>query len=233
MQLGAKVAPHPEGRAEIGYYPIRPTQAGRRLCPHWPDHVYHWHREGFDLPARAELLAEGRLEDVREEIQTHPRAYGHRVWLHRKRDGSVFHALIFASDLLSFRDRPARLVIALDVSDRVRAEADLRLLRRAVAASEEGLFVLDVAADRLVYANAAFNRLTGTGVTGEGLEIDVSSTEVVDARATAALREAIRRGEEAAAEVHDQRDPDDPRWLEVRMGPVPDAGGVVTITSAW
>ena len=39
--------------------------------------------------------------------------------------------------------------------------------------------------------------------------------------------------EEAAAEVHDQRDPDDPRWLEVRMGPVPDAGGVVTITSAW
>src|SRR6201989_845260 len=27
-QLGAPVAPHPEGRAEIGYYPIRPTDAG-------------------------------------------------------------------------------------------------------------------------------------------------------------------------------------------------------------
>ena len=27
-QLGAKVAPHPEGRAQIGYYPIRPTPAG-------------------------------------------------------------------------------------------------------------------------------------------------------------------------------------------------------------
>lgn len=59
IQLGARVAPHPQGRAEIGYYPIRPTRAGRRLCPHWPDHVYHWHREGFDLPAGAELLAEG------------------------------------------------------------------------------------------------------------------------------------------------------------------------------
>src|ERR1700732_3057164 len=34
MQLGARVAPHPQGRAEIGYYPIHPTQAGRRLCPH-------------------------------------------------------------------------------------------------------------------------------------------------------------------------------------------------------
>jgi GMP synthase (glutamine-hydrolysing) len=59
MQLGARVAPHREGRAEIGYYPIRPTPAGLALSQHWPDHVYHWHREGFELPAGAELLAEG------------------------------------------------------------------------------------------------------------------------------------------------------------------------------
>jgi GMP synthase (glutamine-hydrolysing) len=59
MQLGARVAPHPEGRAQIGYYPIRPTAAGLAICPHWPDHVYHWHREGFELPDGAELLAEG------------------------------------------------------------------------------------------------------------------------------------------------------------------------------
>ncbi len=58
-QLGASVAPHPEGRAEIGYYPIRPTDAGLALCPHWPGHVYHWHREGFERPAGCELLAEG------------------------------------------------------------------------------------------------------------------------------------------------------------------------------
>ena len=49
-QLGARVAPHPQGRAEIGYYPIRPTAAGHALCPDWPEHVYHWHREGFELP---------------------------------------------------------------------------------------------------------------------------------------------------------------------------------------
>lgn len=59
VQLGARVAPHAEGRAEIGYYPIRPTDAGHALCPEWPDHVYHWHREGFELPCGADLLAEG------------------------------------------------------------------------------------------------------------------------------------------------------------------------------
>jgi GMP synthase (glutamine-hydrolysing) len=58
-QLGARVAPHPEGRTEIGYYPIRPTAAGQALCPDWPERVYHWHREGFDLPHGTELLAEG------------------------------------------------------------------------------------------------------------------------------------------------------------------------------
>jgi GMP synthase (glutamine-hydrolysing) len=57
--LGARVYPHPDRHAEVGYYPIRPTEAGRALCPDWPDRVYQWHREGFELPAGAELLAEG------------------------------------------------------------------------------------------------------------------------------------------------------------------------------
>jgi len=59
VQLGARVAPHPQGRSQIGYYPVRPTPAGLEICPNWPDHVYHWHQEGFELPAGAELLAEG------------------------------------------------------------------------------------------------------------------------------------------------------------------------------
>ena len=59
MQLGARVAPHAQALAQIGYYPIRPTAAGHALCPDWPAQVYHWHREGFELPRGAELLAEG------------------------------------------------------------------------------------------------------------------------------------------------------------------------------
>jgi GMP synthase (glutamine-hydrolysing) len=58
-RLGARVYGHPDGHAEVGYYPIRPTAAGRAVCPDWPGHVYQWHREGFDLPCEATLLAEG------------------------------------------------------------------------------------------------------------------------------------------------------------------------------
>ena len=79
-QLGVQVTPHPQGLVEIGYYPLRPTPAGLDLVPEWPDHAYQWHREGFELPDGAVLLAEGeaftnqafRYGDTAYGIQFHP-----------------------------------------------------------------------------------------------------------------------------------------------------------------
>jgi GMP synthase (glutamine-hydrolysing) len=73
--LGARVDVHPEGRAEIGYYPIRPTESGRNVTPVWPDYVYQWHREGIDLPRGADLLAEGDTFAV-QAFRYGPTAYG-------------------------------------------------------------------------------------------------------------------------------------------------------------
>ncbi len=58
--LGADVRPHPEGHAEVGFYDLKPTESGRRLM-HWPETVYQWHREGFDLPSGTDLLASGDM----------------------------------------------------------------------------------------------------------------------------------------------------------------------------
>jgi GMP synthase (glutamine-hydrolysing) len=58
--LGHRVAPHPEGRVEAGYYAIDPTEDGHSLCEcPFPDKVYQWHREGFELPNGGVLLARG------------------------------------------------------------------------------------------------------------------------------------------------------------------------------
>jgi GMP synthase (glutamine-hydrolysing) len=93
--LGGRVFRHPEGRAEIGYYPIRPTQAGLAVVDVWPECVYQWHREGFDLPGGAELLAEGDTFEVQAfrydrafALQFHPdvtHAMIHR-WTTRNQD---------------------------------------------------------------------------------------------------------------------------------------------------
>ena len=82
---GGTVGTHPEGRAEIGYYPVKPTQAGTKLAAEhanpWPCTVYQWHREGwFDLPKGFEALMSGgdfeqqafRIGENAYGLQFHP-----------------------------------------------------------------------------------------------------------------------------------------------------------------
>lgn len=77
--LGGTVAGHEDGHVEIGWYPISPTEEGRKLM-HWPSHVYQFHREGFSLPDGAVHLAGS---------ETYPNQafrYGENAW------GIQFHA---------------------------------------------------------------------------------------------------------------------------------------------
>ncbi len=63
--LGERVYLHDNAGAEIGYYAVRPTDHGRALCESpFPETVYQWHREGFDKPRCATLLAEGDMFPV-------------------------------------------------------------------------------------------------------------------------------------------------------------------------
>jgi GMP synthase (glutamine-hydrolysing) len=77
--LGGNVAAKDGNITEIGWYPITPTEDGRKLMD-WPDMVYHFHREGFDLPAGATLLATG------EAYENQAFRYGAKAW------GLQFHA---------------------------------------------------------------------------------------------------------------------------------------------
>lgn len=72
--LGGVVGPHADGMVEIGYYPIRPTEEGADLGP-WPEHVYHWHREGLTLPSGAVRLATGDTFE-NQAFRYNARAYG-------------------------------------------------------------------------------------------------------------------------------------------------------------
>src|SRR5690606_12033783 len=119
----------------------------------------------------------------------------------------------------------------LDVTDRERAQANLRLLRRAVDASEEGVFILDGAAGRrgaLVCRNAAFARLTGVDPDRLGGSNHAAVDALVDARSRAVLVEAMERAHDVRLELEDRRDPDAHRFLEVRLTPVLDDQGAAT-----
>ena len=73
------LGPIPDGLVEIGWYPLEPTEAGRALMD-WPSMVYHFHREGFELPQTATLLATG------SSYPNQAFRYGKNAW------GVQFHA---------------------------------------------------------------------------------------------------------------------------------------------
>jgi GMP synthase (glutamine-hydrolysing) len=58
--LGAKISTHDAGHIEAGFTKIYPTEAGRAWFEE-SDIFYQWHREGFDVPETATLLATGDI----------------------------------------------------------------------------------------------------------------------------------------------------------------------------
>ena len=72
--LGGRVFPHPNGLCEVGYQLLRPARPDCPLFPA-PFHVFHWHREGFDLPPGAELLARGAIFE-NQAFSVGTRAFG-------------------------------------------------------------------------------------------------------------------------------------------------------------
>ena len=77
--LGGKVGGRDDGHVEIGWYPLRATDAGKAVMD-WPEMVYHFHREGFSLPSGATLLATG------DSYENQAFRYGDKAW------GVQFHA---------------------------------------------------------------------------------------------------------------------------------------------
>ncbi len=84
--LGAKVTPHRQALEEIGYYPVYATAAGKDIFPPQMQ-IYQWHKEGFETPEGAVLLARGddfpnqafRWGASAYGLQFHPEMTAHMV----------------------------------------------------------------------------------------------------------------------------------------------------------
>ncbi|MCP5155464.1 MAG: glutamine amidotransferase [Ectothiorhodospiraceae bacterium] len=127
--LGARVARHGEGRHEIGYVAVEDTGVEPGFVPAG-FRVYHWHNEGFELPAGAELLVRGdtfpnqayRFGEAAFGLQFHPEVTWPMVerWMgvaghmlaapgadpaHRQRDDDAAHGPAMRAWLAEFLDR--------------------------------------------------------------------------------------------------------------------------------
>ena len=134
------------------------------------------------------------------------------------------------------RDADGRAIRAvggmLDVTRQRRDEADLRLLRRAVGSSGNGIVIVDAldAEQKLVYVNPAFERMTGyraDEVLGRSYRILLS--EEHDSGTWEKFRHAIASGRDMRAEeLRSVRKDGTLFWNEVAMTPVHDRNGRLT-----
>ncbi|HJU40186.1 MAG TPA: EAL domain-containing protein [Tahibacter sp.] len=150
--------------------------------------------------------------------------------LHRRRDGSMINVEVFADDV-EFGDRPARLVLINDVTERLAAEQRTRLLASAFESSQSGMLIADLAQPDMpaIHVNPAFARLTGYDA-GEILGRNCRFLQGSDTRQPEidTMREAIERRAECNVVLRNYRKDGSLFCHQLTLAPVCAADGTAT-----
>ncbi|QIZ69678.1 PAS domain S-box protein [Oxynema aestuarii] len=123
------------------------------------------------------------------------------------------------------------VVNARDVTDRHQQEEWLKLLERAIAASNNGIVITDACAgdNPVVYVNRAFEEITGyrsAEVLGKNCRFLQGKNR--DTTVLNRLRSAIRNGEDCTVILQNYRKDSTPFWNELRLSPVKNDRGRLT-----
>lgn len=153
---------------------------------------------------------------------------------YRFRRGDGRYADVFERGLI-VRDaagRATRMVGGLlDVSERERSRADLRLLKRAVEASDNGILIADARQPDLpvVYVNPAFQEMTGYSVEEVmGGNCRFLQRDDRDQPGIVSIRNAIAEGRETRVLLRNYRKDGRLFWNDFHLAPVRDDAGVLT-----
>ncbi len=148
----------------------------------------------------------------------------------RRKDDSEFPADVSISP---FQSAEGLLITAVvrDVSERRRAEAELRLRQRAIESSSNGIMITDAVLPEhpITYVNLAFERITGypagEAVGRNGRFLLGDDFDQLDLEG---IRAALRERREGSAVLRCRRKDGRLFWNELNVAPVCDESGQVT-----
>ncbi|MFS8084120.1 MAG: PAS domain S-box protein, partial [Acidobacteriota bacterium] len=121
---------------------------------------YGYSREEFQLMTVRDIRPAQDIPEVLERVQNTEADYGFAgQWRHQRKDGTIIEAEV-SWHRISFAGRPAKLVLATDVTERKRAEAAMR-------ESEERYRELFENANDIIYTIDLAGNFTSLNQTGE------------------------------------------------------------------
>ena len=192
------------------------------------DH-YGYRREEFLAMTIDDVRPPETVEQVRDYI-LHRASEEHHyagIWRHRKRDGKDIDVEIF-SHLLEWEGRPARLVMARDVTERQRAEQALRVseerYRLLVERNLAGVFRTTLEG-QVLDCNEAFARINGYATRDEVLKVNAVNFYSHRKDRERLLDELRARGQVSNMELCCRRKDGSPVWLLENVTLVPGADG--------
>ena len=193
---------------------------------------YGYSREEFLRLDASAIRPPEMVQDFLQRLSGTPeslRAAGR--FLHRKKDGTVFPVDIF-SQLIDFAGRPARLVLALDMTEQERTAGALRASEARYRALSEtaplGIFECDTAG-RVIYYNPALSTLTGRGAgDSHGHSWEESIHPDDRAAVSADWAAAVATGNAWERELRLLRPDGSECWVRTHAAPSRDAAGRIT-----
>jgi len=178
-------------------------------------------RPAEDLPLLAESVK--GIESVGKRIG---------LWRHCKKDGTVIDVEV-VSDAVMFAGRPARLILAHDVTARLAAERQLReseeRFRHLAENIAEVFWIWDVASDRLAYVSPAYTQVWGRPVEALASSPD-DWLDAIHPDDRERVRISLRTNQISGKydQIYRVVRPDGTvRWIHDRAFPIRDAAGTV------
>ena len=151
----------------------------------------------------------------------------HGLWRHLKKDGTLIHVDI-ATHTLTFKGRSAWLVLAYDVTDRLRAVETLRKLSRAVEQSPVSVVITDTHG-AIEYVNPKFTRVTGySSAEVLGLNPRILKSGELSPEVYREMWKTITAGGEWRGELHNRKKDGELFWEFASISPILDEEGKIT-----
>ncbi|SDC14846.1 PAS domain S-box protein [Williamwhitmania taraxaci] len=150
-----------------------------------------------------------------------------RGWRHKLKNQDIIDVEIF-SHSINFHGKKARLIVSIDITERITAEKEVKILSEAVQQSPVSIILTGING-KIEYINNKTEEITGyTRAELIGKSPSILRSENISKEESTKLWDTINRGDKWSGEFYNKKKSGDPYWESATISPIFDEEGKIT-----